>query len=528
MSKKFKREGTNGQTKAQKKKTKLLEPQERKVVPAVGKKGGFCYERCDPETAMGRLWVECNELWIFLRALFALDDEEEHNMKEETTDPFAPLDDDDEYHSKGDSEATIARWKEKLAPREGRWTVHMKLLGISRVFYERKEAQIFIYETFRAYDPTVSLFNGSFLCVGDGQKGQDQKKKAKYDGSYAEDITLSVANTDGLELEQEALCVYFADAENWNEAEVPVGCGPLEGNKAVCNFEPLKQDKHQGWRGLFQHMWQALETMTWNELMSNTWHTPPGTNVVLLEDQKELEHLSNVFAACYESMMQKKAEECPAFKAALMATYPLCLIYMPRGGSARHAFLWEKVRNAWLGKPDVCKQKPVFLDGWYYSEPQDLDIVSPGDEPPFRGIVVLHPCLSVRTSGMTAKEIEDLSEKVPGWQDLVRGLVSREEAVLPECDLCTDSIEYYRNAPCVKKVTRASYIETVTKHALSHGRFGELEMLIHRRDWHEEFSRGICEDPTYKRERLLEKTLNEQLLRVMCMNQQGQLEFGEE
>ena len=96
MSKKAKREVTTTkvQTKAHKR-TKLVEAQEHKT--SAVKKGGFCYEMCEPETGMGRLWVECDQLWIFLRALFALDDEEEDNMKEEDTDPFEPLDDDDEY-----------------------------------------------------------------------------------------------------------------------------------------------------------------------------------------------------------------------------------------------------------------------------------------------------------------------------------------------------------------------------------------------------------------------------------------------
>jgi hypothetical protein len=406
---------------------------------------------------MGRLWVECgNKLHVFLTALFEFDDEGQANMDEQDENPFTgaegdEFDDDYTTERNGDSQATRLKWIDQLKPGTGRWTVHMSQLGISRVFYDRVEAQIFIYDTFCSARPNfVSLFNSNFLYVG---SGEDQSKVQSVEQ------TLKVTQ-DGLEPESQACCIYVENLP-MNGKQVPFGFGPLESHRDK-RFLVMPES----WREIFYRKWNEMEEIMIMHLKCRK-----------LEGRLDIKDLPNFYQLTYEIELSYCCETDQSFSEALVATYPLRLVYFPSyPGSGRHAFLWEHVRSQIMGK---CHQvtKPVTLDGWKGSEnePEKLE----GELK--KGVIVIPQIKEAILVGFGSSEIQTLDSLRPpheiaptSWQDVVLRNIHREVSEL-ECNLCAHKVKRTSEE---KKVRLNNVIEVIRAKLLDVIRIDEVKIVL--------------------------------------------------
>jgi len=488
--------------------TSKLAKEEKSVPKTVD---GFYFESCEPEVGMGRLYVECNCLHIFLAALFENDEagEGEANMKEEDENPLEPI-----GEGNGDSEATVESWKARLVNtatkqecRYGRWTVHMPLLQKSRVFYDRVEAQIWIYETFKSKLPTVSLFDSSFLYVGDGTLGKETQKACD------EDDTLRVANTQGNAPEEKAVCVYFDDVQ-LDDVDVPIGCGPLETHPDVAAMQMPK-----GWRKTFADAWKTVEEKV----------TDKGKNNGFARDF--LSDMSLEYTTFYMSELHKIAKKDPLFREALCATYPVRLIYFPKDpGCARHALLWEKVRCELLPAENI-ETKPVMMEQLELvgeEDPSDF-IYDLKQEDEFRSFVRFLDTDQGVGLGLTETDLQVLP---PIWKDVLTDQIKREypTRVHPDCNLCPYHIR--SRSPKIENATKMDFITAGTQHALkTHGLFGALQVMLLRGQWCTSFVEGYGydydnknKDSNYQMQGVVKSKIKDNDWQVLRLNIQGQFE----
>lgn len=451
----------------------------------------FHFKPCFLEVGMGRLGVECRGLGSFLTALFEFEHESAANVQREEASMASRKS--SENHPKIDSPATVAAWKAQLQPGLGHWVVHMRLLGLSRYFLDRVEAQIFIYETFRSKNEDVSLFNMNFLYVGDGTSSG-----AKRHG-WEETLSVSVrrnANAIANQMPPVAACCVFWEDVPLPTAGVPYGCGPLEDMPSGVSMSKV------AWRETFQEAWVHLRTDA-TRAFKDTKTKHPVDPVLAYE-------------LCYLQAMEAYAANHGHFREYLCQTYPVRLVYIPRDGIARQAVLWEKQRAIWkqLSPLDVSST-PARAPMLPYAENKDWTYF---DKATFHGVVVL-PNEKVVLHGLTPKQKRCI-QLLDDWQQIALDSHPVAKARVPVCELCPS---WQKDKPQeLKQATREDVLREATAHALEkHGNFGKLEVLLKRPEWHTLYDRE-AEAPDA--ENLFKTRLKTMGAKLARMNDQGQLE----
>ncbi len=325
----------------------------------------FTFIKCEPETAMERLAVECGDYKHALRAYFETEEEAQLDMEEyakkgkspwhiESSEEDADETYGDDWNSpenvakqhvkwavkaekakEPETESNIKAWQDSLVPRSGCWIIHMPILGISKLFQERKAAQLFIFRKMQEKIPGLKVSGGSIMGLQTEmgmphmlhrRHGMEGYLKIAEHDSDANDVSYGT-------------CIAFMRlnirTHNWY-FNLPLGCGPYEHPNAVDSENPLYDDENKNWRSVFQETFMSLH----NEMSE-------------ISKLKKQHHLNRK----YYMMLLVKGVANQLLQLLLCHTIGN-LYYIDMFGIWRRAHIWEHARSIWKGAKRTSLKSP--------------------------------------------------------------------------------------------------------------------------------------------------------------------------
>ncbi len=201
----------------------------------------------------------------------------------------------------------------------------MPIIGVSKLFQERKAAQLYIYRKMQEKIPGLKVSGGSIM--------RHEEEMGMANRNNGMDGYLKISEHKLCEDSEYGTCIAFMRLNPNDHAwyfKLPWGCGPYE-HPDKTNPSSILYDK-KNWRVIFQEKFMLLIDTVMNPLERYRNNPTPDSYV-------------------YKKELLAQGLLDPMFKTLLCCTdRNQNLYYIDMFGLKRRAFVWEHVRSIWNGE----------------------------------------------------------------------------------------------------------------------------------------------------------------------------------